>query len=603
MVSGYSRNDATWVIHKLSQLGRAVPNLLPQLAVRPHPIPGGKDKLGLRAIAEQAAEEAHLDHIDVLRKIAPRIAAEWDAFEQLNAHPRAGEAPRSQAAMERVFSGLRKVVRVLYEGSGQDARHYLSGRPLGPLVDLTLLDLVWYNTVRGRALPVNDVVVDLLPPELRAISTPEAQIPALWPIIRDGLQRLGAAIDTVVNAHDSIVSILLRLYKDALPAGSAARARFDVVVTTKIITEELKETGALDIELDIEELLRRIQWHEIVAFVLPRLAREAREERSRWKAAIAKAKERGHSQPMAHRVARESYGAYSTALRRYLALAIPAALPLRKGNFAHGRWGLGEGEWRLELEGPLNDPQAVKCLIGSFTSRAVDRSKLKGHFNKREKKLLQRVSPAIVDYEILFSYLRDVRAPELMARGVSLEPTDPLGLSKPTPLFLQRNSLAGSEDVWARNFRRALISGISMLRPNTANLPPNKARGLLSIHRVRALFSTHWFGVVGDRAPGGLMTGKQIAAHFTTDTPQTLYAHYVRVMPTMTSLAAKMAPQDQWENPRIFIDLMYRALLEARPIEWEKIDMPRPPRNGTAIKALRVPMRRIARARPGQRIV
>ncbi|MCU0650542.1 MAG: hypothetical protein MUF00_21320, partial [Gemmatimonadaceae bacterium] len=522
---------------------------------------------------------AELDRERALRALSPRIMQEIDTYMRLANAPAGGAAPLSPSMRRNVAYSVERIVHAFAKGAGAGARHFQTGEPLPPLEELRLRDLVWYDVVEaGRLGDQEAAVLALLDDEERQEQTEAIPVPGLWPLLRDGFAAIGLAPRTAQHALTHVVDVLTTLY-GSIRQPADREARFAHVVNTKAAAREFEHVQR---QLNPAHLLERIQWHELVAFWLPELAQRVRDQRAAWSRAMAKARGAGHETPEAHPAVLRAYREYAGLSERYLALAIPVAMPVRRANFTYGELGLESSEgaaWRLRVEGSVERPTGIGGFSANLTSQPKTgdaRAKLKyQRKKKREKNLEQHVSPAIVAFDVLFDYLRDVRAPELAQAGLLVD-GDPLGVTIGQSLLLGRDGKAPDQNHWNKRYQQSLLEGIAWLRPELPTLVDEAERGVFSLHRVRTLFATFWFGIVADARDGGLvMSGREIAQHYTTDTATTLAKNYVAVSAAM-NVAVQREGDAAWANPRRFIAVMSRALSATQPINWSTVDMPRP---------------------------
>lgn len=550
---------------------------------------------------------AALDREAALRTLAPRIMQELDTYTQLASAPAGGGAPLSPAMHRNVAYSVERIIHALAQGAGKGARHFQTGVPLPPLEELRLRDLVWYDVVQaGRPGDQEAAVLALLDDEELQAQTGAIPVPGLWPLLRDGFAAIGLAPRTAQHALTHVVDVLTTLY-GRIRQPADREARFAHVVNTKAAARDFEHVQR---QLNPAHLLERVQWHELVAFWLPELAQRVRDHRAAWSRAMVKAQAAGHDTPHEHPAVLRAYRAYAALSERYLALAIPVAMPVRRANYTYGALGLEGGEgaaWQLRVEGTVERPMSIAGFSANLTSRPKTgdaRAKLKYQRKKRrEKTLEQHVSAAIVAFDVLLDHLRDIRAPELAQAGLLVE-GDPLGLKIGRTLLLGRYGEAPDQNHWNKRYQQSLLEGIAWLRPELPRLVDEAEHGVFSLHRVRTLFATFWFGVVADARDGGLvMNGREIAQHYTTDTPTTLAQNYVAVSAAMNT-AVQRDGDAAWANPRRFIAVMSRALSATQPINWSTVDMPRPRAllDAARRQARMLTEPRIAKARQGQRV-
>lgn len=380
----------------------------------------------------------------------------------------------------------------------------------------------------------------------------------------------------------------------------------------------IKQNGAtLQLPKNKELAVETLNYAQIIVIGLPLLRRYVWSLLHAADAAAKVAVQKGHVASEHPAVKKASQEAHAW-LERYLVAALIMDDGLRLKQYVRGCWGHNIiAEWRRDHMGKIIGINRVRTY---WSGDRGGPAPLKTQFvSKRTRELTSRsrtVRPGVVDHELLWRYLRDVRHPVIAAnppsarregrRGrvvktpVARKDFDPIRDSEAKlPLFYSKSGHGKySPDVISSDrFGRALywiaVNAMGRDLPAWDSLD-TKWRALWSAHISRLHIASYWMLVrPGD---GGVL----LATHLTMDKADTLQKYYAEFNKLYLDAPKDGTPED----PAVYdpwIDRLIRQHDAADPLEDPSIPLPEATRK--FLESLsRAPQRaRVRQARPGQR--
>lgn len=318
-----------------------------------------------------------------------------------------------------------------------------------------------------------------------------------------------------------------------------------------------------------------------------------------------------------HPAVKKAYQEAHAWLERYLVAALIMDDGLRLKQYVRGCWGHNIiADWRRDSTGAITGIARVRT---HWSGDRCGPAPLKIQFvSKRTRELTGRrrtVRPGVVDHELLWRYLRDVRHPAITAnppssrrkgrRGgvvntpVAREGYDPIkDAEAKLPLFYSKAGHGEySQDVISSDrFGRALhwiaVNALGRDLPAWGNLD-KQWRALWSAQISRLHIASYWMLV--RPADGGVV----IATHLTMDKAETLQKYYTQVNKLYVDAPKEGSPEDPAAYDAC-IDRLIRPHDTADPLEDPSIPLPAETRKFVESLDQSPQRARVRKARPGQ---
>lgn len=427
---------------------------------------------------------------------------------------------------------------------------------------------------------------------------------------------------SVIGLLDNLTKVTRDVLRAAVATDSALAAALEPVMTRvnavhRDTQSHMKQTNASAIEegraVAVEKLkpllVSVVTLPQLVCIGLPRLADHVRRLEAAYRSLLAELEQRHHAAPERHESASRARDAWHVALEEYVALAMFTAHPLRLSNLAYGRIGsTREAEWRFTVDyDSTGTPSAIRSVEGHFAHRLIRPANPIASLKQKGKEQIWPLWPAIVDHDLLLSYMTTVRRRNIVSRGLLKDARGmPVTISTYSlreeleegrlTLFIPGHNLKKQGNPLAYNGGFAGQSGLSSIVgrglhrvardilghthiPSFEECPGTDWEGLFAGHSLRSLWATYWYGMRAELevspvlADGTRVTGKTIAQWATTDDARTLEKEYVAVSARMR--ARLMDPVDSWTHPRACDGWMDRAL-RRESIDWTREAVPLP---------------------------
>lgn len=368
---------------------------------------------------------------------------------------------------------------------------------------------------------------------------------------------------------------------------------------------------------DKQLAVETLNYAQIIVIGLPLLRRYVRSLLDQADAAAEFATQKGHT-PSEHPAVKKAYRKAYVWLERYLVVALVTDDGLRLKQYVRGCWGQNiTADWRRDASGTIIGIARVRTHWSGDRSNPAPlkiqfTSKTTQHLSDRSR----TVRPGVMDYDLLWRYLRDVRHPVIKANpptarrkgrrgGVVNSPTirgdfDPIkDADAKLPLFFSKSGHGSytegvlSGDRFGRALHWIAVHAMGRDIPAWGELG-KEWRALWAAHIARLHIASYWMLV---RPTDG---GVVMATHLTMDKAETLQKYYAQFNKLYLDAPKDGSPED----PAVYdgwIDRLIRNHDAADPLMDSSIPLPEAARTFLESLDRALPRAPVRKARPGQR--
>lgn len=319
---------------------------------------------------------------------------------------------------------------------------------------------------------------------------------------------------------------------------------------------------------DKAKIVDQIILPQLVCLGLPALARRVRRHRDRYYRRVEK-----HRQgEIEDRALHEARTRFFTWLRRYVITAVVVDDGLRVKNYAGAVLGESvfvEYEWGENEQGsevPVSLDSVTTHFRGFEAPQYVRLKRRRGE-NNQDRQRRRQLLPGVVDHELLFDYLVQMRPYQLVEAGLlpNEEAYDPREDQFALFVSPQASNEQGrySRESIAKTYGKTLLwicrEVLGRDVPEWDSEEHREGwRELFAAHINRLLIGSYWGGIRGDWAH---------AAFLTDDTKDTLQDAYDS---SASDVMQRKYQLNGWEHPQCFDDLMDR-IRAGEEIDWKKV--------------------------------